>query len=73
VLDRKALTPLWRSNDPGLDVEGMDASDLAGLYVADVSPAAQDQTYVFVSRQARPQPEPGTPLAKYYERLDRGC
>ena len=74
VLSRLGVTTDWRSNDSSIDkVDGIDPSTILDQYVTDALPRSQGTVYVWAAPQPSPTPEPGTPLAAYYERLDRGC
>jgi len=74
VLTRLGVDVVWRSNDQTIDrVDGIDPSTISGQYVTDALPRSLGSVYVWAAPQPSPTPEPGTPLAAYYERLDRGC
>ena len=74
VLDRFGVTAVWRSNDPAIDrVDGIDPSTVLDQYVTDAVGLSEGKAYVWAAPQPLPQPDPGTPLADYYARLDRGC
>jgi len=74
VLSRLGVTVVWRSNDSAIDkVDGIDPSTIADQYVTDAVPVSQGSVYVWAAPQPAPTPEPGTPLANYYDRLNRGC
>jgi hypothetical protein len=74
VLAQRGLTAVWRSNDPAIDKDdGIDPSIIADDYVTDALPVAEGQVLVWASPDPPAQPQPGTPLADYFARLDRGC
>jgi hypothetical protein len=74
VLSQVGVTAMWRSNDSTIDkVDGIDPSTISDQYVTDALPLSQGSVYVWAAPQPAPTPEPGTPLANYYDRLNRGC
>jgi hypothetical protein len=74
VLEQLSVTAVWRSNDQSIDrVDGIDPATIAGQYVTDALPLAPGQVYVWASTEQPTEPEPGTPLADYFARLERGC
>jgi hypothetical protein len=73
-LRQLGVTGVWRSNDQAIDkVDGIDPSTIAGQFVTDAVPLSEGKVYIWAAPQPSPQPEPGSPLAAYYAKLDRGC
>ena len=75
VLDRLGVTVVWRSNDPAIDGDGngIDPSTISDQYVSDAVPKTEGHVYIWVTPDPPSQPDPGTPLADYFARLNRGC
>ncbi len=75
VLDRLGVTVVWRSYDPAVDGDGtgIDPSTISDQYVTDAVPKAEGQVFIWVTPDPPSQPDPGTPLADYFARLNRGC
>jgi len=74
VLARRGVTAVWRSNDQSTDrVDGIDPATIAGQYVSDAVPRSEGEVYIWAAPTPPAEPQPGTPLADYYARLERGC
>lgn len=74
VLSQLGVTAVWRSNDSAIDdVDGIDPSTILHQYVTDALPRSEGAVYVWAAPEPSPTPEPGTPLADYFDRLNRGC
>jgi hypothetical protein len=74
TLHQLGVTGVWRSNDQAIDkVDGIDPSTIADQFVTDAVPLSEGMVYIWAAPEVPAQPEPGSPLADYYAKLDRGC
>jgi hypothetical protein len=74
VLEGLGVTAIWRSNDPAIDdANGIDPSTIEDQFVTDAVGAAGGQVYIWASPDRPEEPQPGTPVAQYFAKLNRGC